>query len=80
MQRRFEALAWRSMREEDYQAWLAFRVVGEAVMRTRSDDPLTWRAYVLGLEFEIAAFEGGRVTFRAWSPAARSTWPTRTTT
>lgn len=71
MQNRFEALAGRPMREEDYQAWLALRAVGEAVTRAGSADPVAIRDYALGPEFELAAFKGQPVTFRDWNGQLR---------
>ena len=38
-QTRFEKLARRHVQEEDYNTWLALRVLGEAVTRTGSADP-----------------------------------------
>ncbi len=70
-QTRFEELAGRYVQEEDYQAWLALRVVGEAVTRTGAADPATIRDYALGDEFELAAFKGQKVTFRAWNGQLR---------
>lgn len=71
MQTRFEKHAGRTMREEDYQAWLAVRVIGEAVTRTGAADADTIRGYVLGEEFELAAFKGQPVTFRTWNGQLR---------
>jgi ABC transporter substrate binding protein (PQQ-dependent alcohol dehydrogenase system) len=71
MQNRFEELAGRPMREEDYQAWLALRVVGEAVTRTQSADPAAIRDYALGPDFEVAAFKGQPLTFRDWNGQLR---------
>ena len=71
LQRRFEELAGRPMQEADYQAWLALRVVGEAVTRTASADPAAIRDYILGDAFELAAFKGQPVTFRAWNGQLR---------
>ncbi len=70
-QTRFEELAGRYASEEDYQAWLALRVVGEAVTRTGQADPAAIRDYVLGEEFELAAFKGQPVTFRRWNGQLR---------
>ena len=39
---------------------------GEAVTRTESDDPGVIRDYLLGPDFELAAFKGQPVTFRDW--------------
>jgi ABC transporter substrate binding protein (PQQ-dependent alcohol dehydrogenase system) len=71
LQNRFEALAGRQMTEEDYQAWLALRVVGEAVTRTGSADPQAIRDFALGPEFTLAAFKGQPVTFRDWNGQLR---------
>lgn len=70
-QTRFEELAGRYAREEDYQAWLALRVVGEAVTRTGNAEPAAIRDYALGDEFELAAFKGQPVTFRPWNGQLR---------
>ena len=70
-QRRFEELTGRYMREEDYQAWLALRVVGEAVTRTGVADPEVLRDYAMSEDFELAAFKGQKVTFRPWNGQLR---------
>lgn len=70
-QRRFEELTGRYMRDEDYQAWLALRVVGEAVTRTDTADPAALRDYALSDAFELAAFKGVPVTFRPWNGQLR---------
>nr|WP_245584742.1 ABC transporter substrate-binding protein [Salipiger mucosus] len=70
-QTRFEELAGRYVREEDYNAWLALRVIGEAVTRTGSADPDTLRDYALSDAFELAAFKGQKVTFRDWNGQMR---------
>ena len=71
-QRRFEALARRPMQEADYDAWLALRVLGEAVTRTGSADAATVRDFVLSDAFELAAFKGVPVTFRPWNGQLRA--------
>lgn len=70
-QARFERLSGRLMRQEDYQVWLAMRVIGEAVTRTSSADPAELRAYALSDQFELAAFKGQKVTFRPWNGQLR---------
>ncbi|MDP4032739.1 MAG: ABC transporter substrate-binding protein [Pseudorhodobacter sp.] len=70
-QRRFERLTGRQMREEDYQVWLALRVIGEAVTRTQAADPASLRAYALSSAFELAAFKGQKLTFRPWNGQLR---------
>lgn len=70
-QRRFERLTGRPMREEDYQTWLALRVIGEAATRTGSAEPSAIRDYALSDAFELAAFKGQKVTFRPWNGQLR---------
>jgi len=70
-QTRFEKLARRHVQEEDYNTWLALRVLGEAVTRTGSADPAEIEDYVLSDAFELAAFKGQKVTFRPWNGQLR---------
>nr|WP_227272000.1 ABC transporter substrate-binding protein [Roseobacter sp. H9] len=70
-QTRFEALTGRYVRAEDYNVWLALRVVGEAVTRANTADPEGVRNYALSDEFELAAFKGQKVTFRDWNGQLR---------
>lgn len=66
MQNRFERKAGRIMTERDYTAWLAVRIVGEAVVRTGSNDPQVVRDYILSEKFEVAGFKGQGLNFRSW--------------
>ena len=59
------------MRPEDYDAWLALRVLGEAATRTESTDPDVLRDYILTPEFELAGFKGQALTFRDWDGQLR---------
>lgn len=68
---RFEKIAARHVREQDFDAWVALRAVGEAVTRTGSDDPAEIRAYLLSDAFELASFKGGAVSFRPWNGQLR---------
>lgn len=70
-QRRFEKLTGRYVQEPDYNVWLALRVIGEAVIRTNSNDPAALREYILSDAFELAAFKGQKVTFRNWNGQLR---------
>jgi ABC transporter substrate binding protein (PQQ-dependent alcohol dehydrogenase system) len=71
LQRRFERLANRRMNDVDYAAWSAVRAIGEAVTRTGAGDVDTLTAYMLGEEFELAAFKGLPLSFRPWSRQLR---------
>lgn len=66
MQNRFEKKTGRIMTERDYTAWLAVRIVGEAVVRTNSAAPATVRDYILSDKFEVAGFKGQGMNFRRW--------------
>jgi ABC transporter substrate binding protein (PQQ-dependent alcohol dehydrogenase system) len=71
VQRRFEKFSGRPMTERDYDNWLAVRIIGEAVTRTSNAEPQALHDYVLGDEFEIAAFKGEPLTFRQWDQQLR---------
>lgn len=70
-QTRFEELTGRYVQPEDYNVWLALRVVGEAVTRANTVDPDGIRDYALSDTFELAAFKGQKVTFRDWNGQLR---------
>jgi ABC transporter substrate binding protein (PQQ-dependent alcohol dehydrogenase system) len=72
LQRRFENFAGRPMTDRDFNAWLAVRSIGEAVTRTQSNEPKALHAYLLGDQFEIAAFKGEPLTFRRWNQQMRA--------
>ncbi|SCM66594.1 ABC transporter substrate-binding protein [Donghicola eburneus] len=72
---RFEELADRSMKPEDYGAWAAVRSIGEAVTRTNATDAPTLRDYMLSPEFALAGFKGTPQTFRAWNGQMRQPVP-----
>lgn len=71
VQRRFEKFAGRWMTARDYNAWLAVRILGEAVTRTSSADAKTLHDYMVSDAFEIAAFKGEGLTFRPWNQQLR---------
>jgi ABC transporter substrate binding protein (PQQ-dependent alcohol dehydrogenase system) len=75
LQNRFRAQAGRPMNDRDYAAWVAVRAVAEAATRTGSADVATLYAYLLGEEFEIAAFKGRSLTFRQWNGQLRQPVP-----
>ena len=70
-QNRFKKLGNRIMRNIDYDAWLAARVVGEAATRTKSAKYADLAQYIRSPEFEVAAFQGVKTTFRAWNGQLR---------
>ncbi len=70
-QNRFEALSGRNMRDEDYQVWVALRILGEAATRANSGDFEVLRDFILGESFELAAFKGQKLTLRDWDRQLR---------
>ncbi|MGB8814557.1 MAG: ABC transporter substrate-binding protein [Paracoccaceae bacterium] len=70
-QNRFEALSGRPMREEDYQSWLAIRILGESATRAQTGEFALLRDYIFGPSFEIAAFKGQKLTLRDWDHQLR---------
>jgi len=70
-QNRFEKLAGRYITDEDYNAWVALRAVGEAVTRANTAEPDGVKAYLLSDDFELAGFKGQEVSFRAWNGQLR---------
>lgn len=70
-QNRFKRLAGRTMRPLDYNVWAAVRSVGEAATRKNSGDPKSLIPYMRSPEFELAAFKGQKVTYRAWNGQLR---------
>jgi ABC transporter substrate binding protein (PQQ-dependent alcohol dehydrogenase system) len=71
LQNRFMDDAGRRMQEEDMLAWMAVRMVGEAATRVGGADPATIRDYMLGPDFELAAFKGEALTIRPWNNQLR---------
>lgn len=67
MQNRFEKKIGRIMTERDYTAWLAVRIIGEAVVRTHENSAADVRAYILSDKFEVAGFKGQGLNFRRWN-------------
>ncbi|HEX2841122.1 ABC transporter substrate-binding protein [Hyphomicrobium sp.] len=70
-QNRFKRLAGRTMRPLDYNVWAAVRSVGEAATRKNTADAKTLIPYMRSPEFELAAFKGQKVTYRAWNGQLR---------
>lgn len=71
LQNRFEDARERTMRAQDFAAWLAVRALGEAVTRTGSADPATLRSFLLSDEFRLDGFKGRALSFRPWNGQLR---------
>ena len=70
-QNRFRRLANRPMRPLDYDVWVAVRSIGEAATRASSGDPADMIAHLKSPEFDLAAFKGRKLTYRAWDGQLR---------
>ncbi len=75
LQSRFHKQAKRGMNARDHAAWLAVRVIGEAVTRTNSGDVATVLRYLRSAEFKLAAFKGRPVSLRPWNGQLRQAIP-----
>jgi ABC transporter substrate binding protein (PQQ-dependent alcohol dehydrogenase system) len=71
LQNRFRRATGRTMRPVDYQAWVAVRAIGEASTRVRTTDAQEIGRFMLGPDFDLAAFKGVPLTFRAWDRQLR---------
>jgi ABC transporter substrate binding protein (PQQ-dependent alcohol dehydrogenase system) len=71
LQNRFQRLFKRGMNARDNQAWVAMRMIGDAVANSRSADPKAIRDYLLTPDFAVAAFKGQKLTVRAWNQQLR---------
>lgn len=70
-QNRFKRMTGRIMRPVDYDAWVATRVIGEAVSRKRTSDFKVLHDFIHAPDFEVAAFKGVAVSFRGWNGQLR---------
>jgi ABC transporter substrate binding protein (PQQ-dependent alcohol dehydrogenase system) len=71
LQNRFERQFKRGMNARDNQAWVAMRMIGDAVAHTGSADPKTIHDALLSPDFAVAAFKGEKLTVRAWNQQLR---------
>jgi ABC transporter substrate binding protein (PQQ-dependent alcohol dehydrogenase system) len=71
LQNRFLRQAKRWMSERDHAAWMAVRAIGEATTRSKSTEPDAIVAYMKSDRFELAAFKGGKLSFRPWDNQLR---------
>jgi ABC transporter substrate binding protein (PQQ-dependent alcohol dehydrogenase system) len=71
LQNRFRRLANRPMRPRDYDAWVAVRSIGEAATRVKSAAPADLISHLRSPAFDLAAFKGRKLTYRAWDGQLR---------
>ena len=71
LQNRFQRLFKRGMNAGDNQAWVAMRMIGDAVAHSGSADPKTIHDALLSPDFSLAAFKGEKLTLRDWNQQLR---------
>ncbi len=71
MQNRFKAKAGRWMEEQDYGAYLAVRAIGEATVRTHSNQIQEIKDYLMGDQFALQGYKGKPLSFRPWNGQLR---------
>lgn len=71
IQNRFREQAGRWMEEQDYAAYLAVRVIGEAATRTKSNDTNRVKDYILSDQFALQGYKGNPLSFRSWDGQLR---------
>ncbi len=67
IQNRFFKATGRRMLSKDMQAWTAVRILGEAVTRSKGNDPKQVENFIKADDFSIAAFKGQKLSFRTWN-------------
>jgi ABC transporter substrate binding protein (PQQ-dependent alcohol dehydrogenase system) len=71
LQNRFQRLFKRGMNAHDNQAWVAMRLIGDAVAHTKSADTKTVHDDLLSPGFALGAFKGQGLTVRDWNQQLR---------
>ena len=71
LQNRFEEQASRPMRNVDFAAYIAVRVVGEGALRLKTTDAAQMRQLIVSEELRLSAFKGRGLTFRDWNGQMR---------
>ena len=64
-------LADRPPVERDYTAWLGFRSLADAAMKSGKTTPQELKEYLLSDEFKLEGFKGQAMSFRAWDHQMR---------
>lgn len=71
LQQRFVRSTSRHMQPQDYAAWIAVRAIAEAVTRVQSTEVVHLYPYLLSDAFELAAFQGRKLSFRDYNGQLR---------
>ncbi|MCK5728192.1 MAG: ABC transporter substrate-binding protein [Methylococcales bacterium] len=71
MQNRFKEMAKRTMKEEDYGAYLAVKAIGEASVRTKTNQFIPIKNYLLSDQLVLQGYKGKSLSFRKWNGQLR---------
>ncbi|MCK5871734.1 MAG: ABC transporter substrate-binding protein [Methylococcales bacterium] len=71
MQNRFKKISGRIMQEADYGAYLAVKAIGEASVRTKTNQFLPIKNYLLSDKFVLQGYKGTSLSFRQWNGQLR---------
>ncbi|OAI18615.1 ABC transporter substrate-binding protein [Methylomonas koyamae] len=71
LQNRFKDNTGRWMEEADYGAYLAVRAIGEAAVRSKSNQVAPIRDYMLSDKFALQGYKGMPLSFRTWDGQLR---------
>ena len=71
LSRRFQRMAQRPMRSEDWAAWIGVKSIIEAALRTKSTDFAAVAGYLKGNEFRVDGSKGQALSFRPWDHQLR---------
>ena len=71
LQNRFKELTGRWMSEVDYGVYLAVRAIGEASVRSKSNQVQTIKNYLLSDAFALQGYKGAPLSFRVWDGQLR---------
>lgn len=71
LQNRFKDATGRWMEEEDYGAYLAVRAIGEASVRSKSEQVQSIKDYMLSEQFALQGYKGKPLSFRTWDGQLR---------
>lgn len=71
LQNRFKDQAGRWMEEVDYGAYLAIRAIGEASVRSKSNQVQAIKDYLFSDAFALQGYKGMPLSFRAWDGQLR---------
>lgn len=71
LQSRFQRLIKRGMNARDNEAWVALRMIGDAVTHTKDADPKSVAAFLESADYQVPDFKGQGMSVRPWNHQLR---------